>query len=338
MTARLAVAVVGCGRIGRRRAEAAALHPSTRLAAVADSDAGRARSLARELRCGWSGNWRKTVRDPAVDIVVISTFNDALAPVACAALRAGKHVLLEKPMGRNLAEAGKIVREAGRARGILKVGFNHRYHPALKEARRALSSGVIGKPLFLRCRYGHGGRAGYEKEWRCDPRRAGGGELTDQGVHVLDLAQWFFGAPRKAAAFLQTAFWPIRPLEDNGFVLLRYGDGRTAAFHTSWTQWKNLFDFEVYGSKGSVEVEGLGGSYGPETLTVAVRGKLGRPPRLRRKVFGGPDRSWAEEWDDFVRCVGRGTRPQSGARESLLVMRALDAVYRSQRSGKIATI
>jgi hypothetical protein len=205
-------------------------------------------------------------------------------------------------------------------------------------ARKIAASGKIGKPLFVRGRYGHGGRTGYEKEWRCDPRRSGGGELTDQGVHLIDLSQWFLGVPRQAAAFLQTAFWPIRPLEDNGSVLLRYAEGRTSSFQVSWTQWKNLFHFELYGSKGFVEVSGLGGSYGPETLTWGLRKHPGKAPEIRKTVFKGPDSSWAEEWDDFVRAVQSGNTPPNGPKESLSVMRTLDALYRSHRAGKIVSI
>jgi predicted dehydrogenase len=335
---RLGVTVVGCGKIGIRRAESAVRHPATRLFQLIDQDAALARDWAGKLGCGASSDWKRGVRHPGTDLVVVSTTNDALADIACEALAAGKHVLVEKPMGRNRKEAERIAAAALRSKKILKVGFNLRYHPALKEARKIAASGKIGKPLFVRGRYGHGGRTGYEKEWRCDPRRSGGGELTDQGVHLIDLSQWFLGVPRQAAAFLQTAFWPVRPLEDNGSVLLRYAEGRTSSFQVSWTQWKNLFHFELYGSKGFVEVSGLGGSYGPETLTWGLRKHPGKAPEIRKTVFKGPDSSWAEEWDDFVRAVQSGNTPPNGPKESLSVMRTLDALYRSHRAGKIVSI
>ena len=75
----------------------------------------------------------------------------------------------------------------------VQVGFNHRYHPGLRQVRAWVDSGVAGPLMFLRGRYGHGGRIGYEKEWRADPAISGGGELIDQGVHLLDLARWFLG-------------------------------------------------------------------------------------------------------------------------------------------------
>ena len=104
-----------------------------------------------------------------VDVVVVSTPNAYLCEVAVAALENGKHVLIEKPMGRDLAEAEMLADVARSSRGLLKIGFNHRYHPALRAAHERFIAGEIGVPIAIRARYGHGGRPGYENEWRGDP-------------------------------------------------------------------------------------------------------------------------------------------------------------------------
>jgi predicted dehydrogenase len=75
----------------------------------------------------------------------------------------------------------------------VRVGFNHRYHPAFPQGAGDFLSGVMGDLMFLRARYGHGGRVGYDQEWRADPKLSGGGELIDQGIHLIDLAGWFLG-------------------------------------------------------------------------------------------------------------------------------------------------
>jgi predicted dehydrogenase len=265
---------------------------------------------------------------------VVATPNGILAEIACAALEAGKHVLAEKPMGRNLQEAEAMKAAADRSRRRLKIGFNHRYHPALAEAHRRFGEGRIGRFIHARVRYGHGGRPGYEKEWRGSRELAGGGELTDQGVHVIDLLQWFVGAvPDEAFGYLQTAVWPLGDLEDNAFALLRWKDGGVASLHTAWTQWKNLFSFEVFGTGGALIVEGLGRSYGPERLTMYTRRPEGGAPDTTQEVFDGEDASWRQEWEDFVRGAVEGCPMLGGANDGVMAMAMLDALYRSARTG-----
>ena len=294
---------------------------------VADIDARAARALADECHCAAVPDWESVVQDEHVDIVVVSTPNALTTEIAQAALAAGKHVLVEKPPGRSVSEARRLVTAAGRAAGLLKVGFNHRYHPAVAEAQVRVASGDLGRILNLRARYGHGGRPGYELEWRGNPRIAGGGELLDQGVHLADLFCWFAGRPVDAVAMLQTAVWPIAPLEDNAFALVRFESGAVGSLHTSWTQWKNLFSFEVFCERGSVAIDGLGGSYGPERLAVARRNAAGGAPEVDETVFDGPDQSWRLEWEDFCDAIGRRCRYLGTPDDGLAAMRLIDMIY-----------
>ena len=113
-------------------------------------------------------------------------------------------------------------------------------------ARRELvDAGAIGELKFVREPYGHGGRIGYDREWRADPKLTGGGELIDQGSHLIDLARWFLGDFATVQGFADTFFWNM-PVDDNGFMLLRTAD-RRAGFSCSCTEWKNTFSFEIYG-------------------------------------------------------------------------------------------
>jgi predicted dehydrogenase len=132
-----------------------------------------------------------------------------LAPVTIASLESGKHVLCEKPLGRNFAEAEQMVAAAGKTGRILKTGFNHRHHPAVWKARELVRQGAIGPLMFIRAVYGHGGPPGYEKEWRADANLSGGGELLDQGVHILDLCRWFMSDFAEAFALTGTFFWDL---------------------------------------------------------------------------------------------------------------------------------
>ncbi|HEX7120555.1 MAG TPA: Gfo/Idh/MocA family oxidoreductase [Longimicrobiales bacterium] len=334
----LGIAVIGCGRIGCRRAATAASHPGTRLIAVVDADRSRAEALAAKYGAAVEPDWRAAVGRGDVDAVVVATPNGYLKEIGCAALGSGKHVLLEKPMGRNLAEARELAAAAGASGRVLKIGFNHRYHPGLARAIAVVRAGVIGRVVTIRARYGHGSRPGCESEWRADPELAGGGELTDQGVHVADLVHACAGLPVHAVAFLQTAVWRIAPLEDNAHGLFRFGDGAVAQLHVSMTQWKNLFSFEVHGEAGSVTVEGLGGSYGTERLVLARRNRRGGAPELEEERYPGEDVSWRLEWEDFVAGVRRGRLAQGGPEDGVAAMRMIDALYRSAELGTIVEV
>jgi predicted dehydrogenase len=276
-------------------------------------------------------DWRDALARLHPAIVVACTSNQTLLPVATAALASGTHVLIEKPMGRNAGEARAIAAAARAARRTFKVGFNHRWHPGIRRACEHARSGAFGPILFVRCVYGHGGRPGYEGEWRGSPE-AGGGELLDQGVHVLDLLHWLLGPPAAVHCELADFCWPIAPLEDNAFALLRWSGGQIATFHTSWTQWRNRFELQIYCREGSLEVAGLGGSYGTETLAIARRNAGGGAPASWTECFPEPDSSWQREWDEFVSAIAGNRQPPAWIDDGVAVMEILERLYQAARA------
>lgn len=323
---KLGVAVIGLGRFGSRRVQTIAADPGSRLCIVADALEERARSVGEAQGCDYSANWKDILLRQDVDAVVVSTSTSFLPEIAQSVLEAGKHVLCEKPFGRNAAEVLPAVEAAERHRLCLKVGYNHRYHRALAKAHLLFQQGAIGALHFLRCVYGHGGRAGYEQEWRTQ-KGAGGGQLLDQGVHGLDLFRWFGGEFTEVKAYRSTAFWPIAPLEDNVFALLRSADGCVASLHASWTRWKNEFVFEAFGEAGYLMVSGLGGHYGIERLTWGTRRDLGMSPEEQCFEFAGPDPSLEREWQDFTECLRQGRTPPSDGRDSWKTLRLAESIY-----------
>lgn len=345
---RIRAAVVGCGLIGARRAEVIRSVDDADLVVVADVELERAQVIAARLGCDATADWREAVARDNVDAVVVSTSNDALAAVACAALERGKHVLIEKPMARTVAEATRVVQAASTQGRVVSVGFNHRLHPAIQEAHRQFTKGAIGEPLFLRCRYGHGGRLGYEREWRADLAIAGGGELLDQGVHALDLFRWFAGDFAQASGFVATYVWSHSPgddragpgddVEDNAFAHLRTANGLVASLHASWTQWKNLFSFEIFGREGYLVVDGLGGSYGPETLTWGRRRPASGPPDEQRWTFAQADDSWTLQWRDFVASIREERAPLSSGHDGLQALRLVQAIYQAAATGRVVAV
>jgi predicted dehydrogenase len=322
------VLLVGAGGVGRKRATAVAAHAGTSLVAVCDVDEAAAASLAGEYGAICLTDWPPAVRDTDADLVIVSTTHDALSPISVAALQADRHVLCEKPMGRDRDEVARSVDAAAAAGRVLRAGYNHRFHPAISGLHTAASQGRLGPLISVRGRYGHGGRPGYDREWRADPAISGGGELLDQGAHLLDLSQWLLGDFDSVLAHTQTAFWDM-PVEDNAFVLLRTAAGQVASLHVSWTQWRNLFSLEVFGRDGYAIAEGLGGSYGAERLTIGRRRPEGGVPEEESQVFDVPDSSWDREWAAFVEAVDGGDSPGADGAAGLATMEWIQRVYAS---------
>ena len=244
------VGIVGAGLQGRRRARALRVVDSSELVAVADVSEDAAAALAAEAGCLAISRWKDIVERDDVQAVIICTPPHLHAEIALSAMRSGKHVLCEKPLARTMDEGREMVRVAQEARVTLKCGFNLRYHPAIRQVRQWYEDSSIGEIDWIRCRYGIGGRPGYEQEWRAQPEISGGGQLMDQGIHALDLFRWFLGDFAEVFGFLATRFWDMAPLEDNAFALLRTARGQVASLHASWTQWKPLFCLEIFGRDG----------------------------------------------------------------------------------------
>ena len=331
------IAIVGAGLIGNKRA--AALHSvnGCALCWVADVDEQRAEVLAKQYDSQATTDWQCVVADGDVNIVIVSTVNKALAQIAISALKMGKHVLCEKPLGRNPQESQMILESAEKNSVVLKTGFNHRHHPAVAKAKQLTDKGAIGRILFLRCRYGHGGRPGYEKEWRADKDLCGGGELLDQGVHVVDLFRYFAGDFSEAFGYTRTCFWNMQ-VEDNAFALFSNHNGVVASMHTSWTQWKNIFSLEIFGSEGYLIIEGLGGNYGIETLRVGRRRSKGGPPDEQVIEFPGPDISWQEEWKEFIAAIEQNREPIGNGWDGYQANRMIQAVYESAQKSQVVKI
>jgi predicted dehydrogenase len=317
--------IVGCGLIGGKRAEAARRSGHV-IAAVADVDPARAQGLGRSSRATIvSQDWREVV-GADVDIVAVSTTHDQLAPICLAAVSAGKHVLVEKPAARTAAELAQVIAAAERSGVLVKVGFNHRFHPALEKARAIVDSGALGPLLYVRGRYGHGGRRGYEQEWRCKVEISGGGELIDQGSHLIDLSRWFLGDFQQVEGHITTQFWNVE-VEDNCFLSLRTAAGQTAWLHASWTEWKNLFCFEIFGRDGKLQVDGLGGSYGVERLTHYKMSKAMGPPATTSWEYPCADQSWDLEFADFIDAIDKRRRPSGDIYDAKATLDVIAIIY-----------
>ena len=322
------IGIIGCGLIGRKRANALG---GRRLAACADLDRSLAAALAASASdCLATDDWREVVNHDDVAAVIIATPHHMLAEICAGAIDAGCHVLVEKPAARNADELRPLLRLAEEKKVLVRVGFNHRYHRAVQKMREIIDSGALGSLMFLRARYGHGGRVGYDREWRAQPLLSGGGELIDQGVHLIDLARWCLGDFVSIEGIAQTCYWDM-PVDDNAFLMLRTAKEQTAFLHASCTEWKNTFSWELSGKNGKVQIDGLGGSYGVERLTwYRMLPQMG-PPETTAWEFPMADNSWEVEMNEFFRDIENSRQPVPGLADALAVLDIVDKIY--ERSG-----
>lgn len=323
------IAIVGCGLIGQKRAKTIKAHGgNVTLAACVDQVYDKAESLAKQHPdCAIYTNWLDVMKLPDIDVIIISTLHSSLAEIGLAAAKAGKHILVEKPGGRHSTELEPIMAAAQESGSLARVGFNHRYHRAFRKARELIDQGEIGDLMYIRARYGHGGRVGYDKEWRAQPDLSGGGELIDQGVHLIDLARWFLGDFKEVDGSAHTFFWDM-PVDDNGFLLLKTEKQQVAFLHASCTEWKNLFSFEIYGRTGKIEINGLGGSYGVERLTFYKMSAEMGPPETFIWEYPMADDSWDVEFAEFLADIKEQRQPAAGLQDAHAALQIVENIYR----------
>ena len=318
--------IIGCGLIGQKRAKA--LGQGGRLVACADTNLNRALSLSGTYQAHSFDNYHDLLALPGLEAVVVATLHDSLAEITLAAIHAGKHVLVEKPAARFPQELEPVMMAADQMGVKVRVGFNHRYHRAIRKAKQLIDDGALGDLMFLRARYGHGGRVGYDKEWRSRPELSGGGELIDQGPHLIDLSRWFLSQEFvEVQGFAHTYYWDM-PVDDNGFMLLKTANHQTAFLHVSCTEWKNLFSMEIYGRDGKLEISGLGGSYGVERLTwYKMLPEMG-PPETTTWEYPMADNSWAVELTEFYDDILLNRSVDAGLQDAYESLKVIQYIYR----------
>lgn len=313
--------IVGCGVIGQRRSQF--LPPGTQVTACFDPSAERAGKLAQALGARAFSSLDELLAAKAVDAVVVATTNAACVPTVQRCVDAGVHVLVEKPAARSAKELATLRVPKG---VVVKVGFNHRFHPAYERLLKELAADPSDPVMYLTARYGNGARVGFEKEWRADVAQSGGGELLDQGVHVLDLAARILPDLEVKTAWVRTQYWAM-PVDDNAWAILGTKAGQTFAFHVSSSEWKNEFRFEVYTRKKKLTWAGLGRSYGPESLTLYKMLPQMGPPEVERFEFSGEDQSWLLENQNFAAAI-EGRQPvDGGLADAARVLGLVEGIY-----------
>ncbi len=329
------ITLIGAGGIGKIWAEALGKSSKYKVSAVVDKEETKAKAIAEKFPGAKIYNDAATAfKEGDFEAAIVATPHVFLAPISKTVLEAGKHVLCEKPASVSSAEIATNIAIAQKTKRVYMIGFNHRYHPGYMQAKELVEKGEIGKLLFIRARYGFGGRANFEKEWRFDGKISGGGELIDQGVHMIDMARWFLGDIEEAKGFAENCFWG-GTVEDNGFLLLRTADKKVAQIHVSWTNWDWIHSFEIFGEKGYCLIDGLDSRYrGPERLTVGkLNPRAGEFPKETVTSFPNEKKedSFVRELEEFADVVEGKTELQSKAEDARAALEIVEKIYAETR-------
>jgi predicted dehydrogenase len=244
--------LIGCGGIGQLRAAAIAQLSFGEFVALSDLDESRAEALAASYGGAVIADWRDLLRMDEVEAVIISTPPSVHAEMSIEALRAGKHVLCEKPLARTPEECREMVKMAEQCGRFLATGFNYRFYPSIEKARDLLDSGLIGELDHIRSYTGYSA-ADHNHEWLHDVEVMGGGALRDNGIHLIDLTAYFLGDVTEVKGMASNSVWAFEGCEDNGFALLRNSAGNIATLQASWTEWRGYrLLVELYGRRGCI--------------------------------------------------------------------------------------
>jgi predicted dehydrogenase len=281
MTRELRVAIVGgAGFMGYAHSLAWGLAPvasdigaTVRKAVAVEADDERAKATAARLGWDdWSSDWREVVGREDIDIVDICTPPDSHCEIALAAIAAGKHVFVEKPIANSIAEAESMVQAAETAGVITQVGFNYRYTPAVTFIKKLLTDGTLGTPLQFRAHYLQDFKFGRVElsGWRAKKSAGGSGSVGDVGSHIIDLAEFLVGDIVRTNALARTkipgnddSWLPDRErvegdlLEDTALWLAEFANGAIGSFATSVyaSGRKNRLFFVLEATRGSVEFD-----------------------------------------------------------------------------------
>jgi len=321
---KLNIGIIGCGLIGNKRFKN--LPKNFNLIACSDIDLNNTLKLTTSKKVKRFKNWKKVFELKNLDAVIISTYHTSLSKILYYAVKKKINSFVEKPAGTKKDSLLKIINLNKKKKIKIRVGFNHRFHPSIIKAKNLIKKGDLGKIMYIRSSYGHGGRLGYNKEWRFKYNLSGGGELIDKGSHLIDLCQYFLGDLKIISSDLNTFFWKTK-LEDNCFLLLKNKNSSRAFLHSSCTEWKNKFIFEIFCKYGKIEINGLGKSYGIEKLILyKMKKKMGKPS-VKTWSFKR-DNSWKVEMIEFYKDIRFNRKCKPGLLEAYKNLNIIKKVYK----------
>lgn len=306
------VIVIGCGNIGLKRIEAIKKISSIEIVCLIETRTDQQAYLKNEYQYEVFDDYKKFLLDDSIDAFIICVPTHPALKIIEDVLKAGKHVLCEKPLGDKISETQAITKIANENNVVLQVGFNIRYDAGLQKAKSLISDQRIGEPYYLKCTYVNGSVLTNKNKV---------GALLDMGIHNIYLAKFFMGDIKPISSAIQRYEYRIKDRDDNGFALLQSKE-MIGSIHFSLVRWKNDFKLEVTGSKGSVVVESLT-KWGTQTTTLYERKFPSGSPKEKKYTFTGDD-TWEKEIHEFYKRIG--TRDLKNNNEALEAMKIAETI------------
>jgi UDP-N-acetyl-2-amino-2-deoxyglucuronate dehydrogenase len=336
--------IVGCGVIAPTHANAIAGLPNAHLVAVTDVVPEKAKAFAEEREVAWDADLETLLARPDIDVVSVCVPSGLHADIGVRAARAGKHLVVEKPIDVTVAAADRLLDAAASAGVLLTVISQHRFDPGIRRLRELIDQGRLGRLTLGDAIVKWYRSQGYydSGDWRGTWALDGGGALMNQGVHYVDLLCWAMGEVEEVTALCATQAHTIE-VEDVALALLRFRSGAVGLLQATTAAYPGFPErLEVSGTGGSVIVEGSDirsmelvdekgevGAYGgkvssapPPVVTAAAD-----PAALA----GGPHRA---QLADFLAALDSGGRPLVTGDEARADVAVIHAVYDSARTGR----
>lgn len=344
------IGVVGVGNISECHIDAYVENPHVELYAFCDINEARLREMGQRYGITrlYTSEEEMLKSLPELDAVSVCVWNSNHAPCSIMALEAGKHVLCEKPMAYSTAAAQEMLDAAKRSGKLLQVGFCCRYGRDAKLIEDLREEGFFGDIYYAKAAYlrRHGNPGG----WFCNKDFSAGGPMIDLGVHVLDLTRYLMGNPKPVSVYGAT-FEKIhnRPgckdgvgytsngagkddicnVEDLATAMVRYENGAVLQIETSYdlNLSQDIYSMQLFGDKGGVRIS-------PDLqLYTDIHGYMMDLTPANKDYYMDDSRLFNDEIAHFVDCIRNGTPCRAPAEDGVEIMRILDAIYESARTG-----
>ena len=340
------VGIAGCGKIAQvRHLPEYRDHPNARVCGLFDLNRERAEALAEEYHARAYGTYEEMLADPEIDAVSVCTANIAHADMAVAALKAGKHVLCEKPMATTLEDCERMVQAARESGRVLMIGQNQRLAAAHVKARELIEVGAIGKLLTFTTAFRHGGPETWTVDpgantWFFDKKRAVMGAMADLGIHKTDLIQFLTGervtGVEAMMATLDKKYADGSPIgvDDNAICIYRMSGGAMGTMTASWTDYAGEDNSTVlFGTEGVMRI------YDDPAHSIVLTKKGGETEYYDVDQIQTNDaQTKSGVIDLFVDHLTDPARPYISGESVLWAMRTVFAALESSKKGCFVTV
>ena len=330
------VGIAGYGVVGKRRHAALKKIHDFKVTSLSDISFKDEDNLLN-LNC--YSDYKDLIKNEDLDILFISLPNNHAASATLLGLKKNLHVFCEKPPAKTLSELMPIKEHLEKTDLKLMYGFNHRFHSSVIHAKKIIDSDELGKIVNLKGIYGKSNMISFNQtDWRTDREKSGGGILLDQGIHMLDLMNYFVGGFNNIFSIIQNTFWNF-DVEDNAFVLMQNDDGIIGQLHSSATQWRHTFNLDITLKKGSLILGGLltsSKSYGEETLKIIYADPDYDKGNPKEEIINfDKDISWDMEIKRFTDAVRNSDKIEIGSIDQAIeIMDLIEKIYKADPAWK----